>query len=129
MPAAKPNHNWLYDLGDYIAGRTILKREKAEVISDRNVYRIHYACCDREGTITQQSLRRIERSGYEGIKPCYVCCAIKASKAARAAPATVKEKAPSDLSLRYPGQKPLVIAWTRWAPPREEEIGKHFICR
>lgn len=133
MPAAIPGPNWRYKVGDEISGRKILSQEKAGNIADRNLYRIQYACCGSIGTMTQQSLRRIDRLVEKtpdlDSKPCNKCCALKASKAAKPDQTGVKEKPPSDLSLRYPGERVLMTAWTSWAPPKEEEKGKHFICR
>ncbi len=133
MPAAIKGPNWRYNVGDVVSGRIILSQEKAGTIADRNLYGIQYECCGSVGTMTQQSLRRIarltERGKIQGAPPCNKCCALKASKASKPIQTGVKAELPSDLSIRYPGEKPLVTAWTQWAPPREEEKGEHFICR
>lgn len=133
MPAAIKGPNWRYNVGDVVFGRKILSQEKVGNIADRNLYKILYACCDGVGTMTQQSLRRLDRLAEKnpglGIRPCNKCCAIAASKAAKPIQTGVKAAPQSDLSLRYPGKKPLVTAWTSWAPPRKEEMGRHFICR
>lgn len=128
MPAAIPGPNWRYESGDYVAGRKILAQKQAKSPADRNVYEVQYDCCLKVGEMTQQSLRRLERDDSGKVKPCNTCCALKASKASRSVP-EAKEKASSDLTRRYPGEKPLVTAWTRWASPRKEEMGRHFVAK
>lgn len=78
------NPNWRYDKGDSFAGRTVLSRKSPGVTADGNIYEVFYACCERTGTLLQQSLRRLEMKHPKELVLCNLCCATKANKAAHA---------------------------------------------
>lgn len=50
-----------YPIDTNVAGRTIIAQLESGARPACNVYLIRYACCDRETTIQEQSLMKVER--------------------------------------------------------------------
>jgi hypothetical protein len=68
--------NWRYEVGANICGRIVTERmEEANRVAF-NRYLVTYTCCDRQGIILEQSLRRLEATPEGEEKLCAVCTRI-----------------------------------------------------